>query len=179
MWRPGWDCSGNRSQRRFRPAGNGLLFDNSLNYEGLRLDSRMEKGYEEGCTWGASLSRRNNGRSGLLPAWGFQRFPPESARVVGPSWVLEMRVGSPAGPLSARKWLTANASRYRLSRSLDLWRAHRWRRLSKERRDALRESSLGRRVAALRLMSPIRIERAPRTEGGPRLRHSRSYRLPR
>ena len=38
--------------RRFRPAGNGLLFDNSFNYEGLRLDSRMEKGYEEGCTWG-------------------------------------------------------------------------------------------------------------------------------
>jgi len=40
--------------RRFRPAGNGLLFDNSLNYEGLRLDSRMENGYEEDCTWGAN-----------------------------------------------------------------------------------------------------------------------------
>ena len=40
-------------QRRFRSAGNGLLFDNSLNIEGLRLKGRMENGYEEGCTRGA------------------------------------------------------------------------------------------------------------------------------
>ncbi len=44
---------GNRTQRCFRPTGNCLLFDNSFNYEGLRLDSRMEKGYEEGCNRGA------------------------------------------------------------------------------------------------------------------------------
>jgi len=41
-------------QRRFRSAGNGLLFDNSLNIEGLRLKGRMENGYEEGCTRGAT-----------------------------------------------------------------------------------------------------------------------------
>jgi len=43
-------------QRRFRPAGNGLLIDNPLNYEGLRLDSRMENGYEEGYTRGGARS---------------------------------------------------------------------------------------------------------------------------
>jgi len=47
--------------RRFRPAGNSLLFDNSLNYEGLRLDSGMEKGYEEGCTRGAKIQSANSG----------------------------------------------------------------------------------------------------------------------
>jgi len=41
------------NQYRFRPAGNGLLFDKSLNYEGLRLDRGMEKGYDKGCTRGA------------------------------------------------------------------------------------------------------------------------------
>ncbi len=44
---------GNIIQRRFRLTGNGLLFDNSFNIEGLRLKGRMENGYEEGCTWGA------------------------------------------------------------------------------------------------------------------------------
>jgi len=45
--------SGNHNQRRFRSAGNGRLFDNSLNIEGLRLKGLMENGYEEGCTRGA------------------------------------------------------------------------------------------------------------------------------
>ena len=48
--------SGNHNQRRFRSAGNGRLFDNSLNIEGLRLKGLMENGYEEGCTRGATPS---------------------------------------------------------------------------------------------------------------------------
>ena len=47
--------SGNHNQRRFRSAGNGRLFDNSLNIEGLRLKGLMENGYEEGCTRGAKI----------------------------------------------------------------------------------------------------------------------------
>jgi len=45
---------GNVTQRRFRSTGNGLLFDNSLNIEGLRLKGWMENGYEEGCARGAN-----------------------------------------------------------------------------------------------------------------------------
>jgi hypothetical protein len=52
--------TGNRIQRRFRPAGSGLLFDNSLNYEGLRLDRRMEKGYDKGCKRGAKKIPTNS-----------------------------------------------------------------------------------------------------------------------
>jgi len=48
-----WHTSGSHNQCRFRSARNGLLFDNSLNIEGLLLKGRMENGYEEGCTRGA------------------------------------------------------------------------------------------------------------------------------
>lgn len=48
-------ADGNGNQRRFRSAGNVLLFDNSLHIEGLRLKGLMENGYEEGCTRGARI----------------------------------------------------------------------------------------------------------------------------
>ena len=34
---------------------NSVLFDNSLNDKRFRIDIRMENGYEEGCTRGASI----------------------------------------------------------------------------------------------------------------------------
>jgi len=33
---------------------NSVLFDNSLNDKRFRIDIRMENGYEEGCTRGAT-----------------------------------------------------------------------------------------------------------------------------
>jgi hypothetical protein len=72
--------SGNHNQRRFRSAGNGLLFDNSLNIEGLRIKGRMENGYEEGCTRGAKKQSAESGGSylmtrprGVIPS-GSRRF---------------------------------------------------------------------------------------------------------
>jgi len=64
--------------RRFRPAGNGLLFDNSLNYEGLRLDSRMENGYDKGCTRGvlSPFGGRACGFANNRPHSSFYRFIP-------------------------------------------------------------------------------------------------------
>jgi hypothetical protein len=44
----------------FWSVGNDPLFDNSSNYEGLRTDDRMEKGYEEGCTRGPIKSITGN-----------------------------------------------------------------------------------------------------------------------
>jgi len=62
--------------RRFRPAGNGLLFDNSLNYEGLRLDSRMENGYDKGCTRGAIIFQTSSDTSApLIPALPLFKLP--------------------------------------------------------------------------------------------------------
>ena len=58
--------SGNRTQRRFRQGGGGLLFDNLLNIEGLRLKGLMENGYEEGCTRGANKFR-GLGNKHLIP----------------------------------------------------------------------------------------------------------------
>jgi hypothetical protein len=50
-------AKGNITQRRFRLAGNGLIFNNSMNNEGLRIKGRTENGYEEGCTRGARLKK--------------------------------------------------------------------------------------------------------------------------
>jgi len=47
--------SGKWNESRSRSAGNGVLFDKSVNIEGLRLKGRMENGYEEGCTRGAKI----------------------------------------------------------------------------------------------------------------------------
>jgi len=48
-----------------RLIGSGLIFDNSLNIEGLRIKGRMENGYEEGCTRGARFQSANSGGSWL------------------------------------------------------------------------------------------------------------------
>ena len=41
-------------QRRFRSAGNGPIFDNSLNDMCFWIDNRMENGYKKGCKRGAT-----------------------------------------------------------------------------------------------------------------------------
>jgi len=53
--RPGWDCSGNPHQRRFRPLGDVPLFKKIIVYNGLGDILAVESGYEEGCKWGAIL----------------------------------------------------------------------------------------------------------------------------
>ena len=55
MWRPGWGCSGNPNQRRFRPLGDVPLFEKMLSINGLGDILAVESGYEEGCRWGATL----------------------------------------------------------------------------------------------------------------------------
>ena len=53
MWRPGWDCSGNLHQYRFRPLGDVPLFEKVLSINILGDILAVESGYEEGCKWGA------------------------------------------------------------------------------------------------------------------------------
>ena len=47
---------------------NSVLFDNSLNDKRFRIDIRVENGYEEGCTRGASF--RSAVRGGSLRRQG-------------------------------------------------------------------------------------------------------------
>lgn len=54
MWRPGWDCSGNPHQRRFRPLGDVPLFEKMLRINVLGDILAVESGYEEGCKRGAN-----------------------------------------------------------------------------------------------------------------------------
>lgn len=66
MWRPGWDCSGNPHQRRFRPLGGVLFFEKLFRINGLGDILAVESGYEEGCEWGVtwSMARFLPGRPG-------------------------------------------------------------------------------------------------------------------
>jgi len=52
MWLPGWGCSGNPNQRRFRPLGDVSFFEKMLSINGLGDILAVESGYEEGCKWG-------------------------------------------------------------------------------------------------------------------------------
>jgi len=55
MWRPGWDCSRNPHQRRFRPLGDVPLFEKILCIYELGDILAVESGYEEGCKRGAKF----------------------------------------------------------------------------------------------------------------------------
>lgn len=57
MWRPGWDCSGNPHQRRFRPLGDVPLFEKMLRINVLGDILAVESGYEEGCKRGARIAK--------------------------------------------------------------------------------------------------------------------------
>ena len=74
MWRPGWDCSGNPNQRRFRPLGGVPLFEKILCINGLGDILAVESGYEEGCRWGAS--KQSADLSGSRLPQGPEGFPP-------------------------------------------------------------------------------------------------------
>jgi len=75
MLRPGWDCSGNPHQRRFRPFEDVSLFEKMLRINVLGDILAVESGYEEeGCRRGGvcdELSLRHEARA---------RFATPSAR---------------------------------------------------------------------------------------------------
>lgn len=104
MWRPGWDCSGNPNQRRFRPFGDVPLFEKMLRINMLGDILAVESGYEEGCRWGANKtppSSSSLGEAGQAywMAWIAASYPRPSRANAG-----EPLASSPGG-LVPRGWL--------------------------------------------------------------------------
>jgi hypothetical protein len=94
MWRPGWDCSGNPNQRRFRPLGDLPLFEKILCINGLGDILAVESGYEEGCKWGArKQSPVNSGAFLFMFHYGISR--PLKGCIRGCTWVEQVsdRIG--------------------------------------------------------------------------------------